>query len=281
MNNMKILYTTDLHGAVWKYDAITLLAKEHKVDMVINGGDMLPKISRDEQGDFILDVIDKHFSRLNDDGIHCLCLLGNDDIKIFDDLFQTTCDKYSVVHNIAQKKVNISGFEFIGFNLVVDYPFRLKDRCRIDDNDFIFPPQHGTGLLSRFGEWKELDDWYSYAKTLPTIEEELDYLVKPDNMSKTIYVMHNSPSNLALDMCYDGRKVGSKAMYEFLKQHQPLMSLHGHIHESPDMTGHWCGKIGDTISIQPGQLDDLTYIIIDLDIGYIKKFCIRNYHQYI
>ena len=60
------------------------------------------------------------------------------------------------------------GFEFVGMNWVVDYPFRLKDRCRMDTADYVFQEQFGTGLLSTPNGWQEIADWISYAKTLPT-----------------------------------------------------------------------------------------------------------------
>ena len=39
---MKIFYTTDLHGKVWKYEAIIGTLKHIKVDLVIIGADILP-----------------------------------------------------------------------------------------------------------------------------------------------------------------------------------------------------------------------------------------------
>ena len=107
-----------------------------------------------------------------------------------------------------------------------------------------------------------ITDWESYISSLPTIENELNNLPKPENFQKSIYVIHMPPNKLGLDVCSDGREVGSKAVYDFLKQKQPLFSLHGHIHESPDKTGIWSAKLGDTVCIQPGQMYGLTYVTI-------------------
>ena len=54
------------------------------------------------------------------------------------------------------------------------------------------------------------------------------------------------------------------ATYSFFMKYQPKLSLHGHIHESPDVTGRWYAKLGRTICIQPGQLNEFTYVTIDL-----------------
>ena len=65
--------------------------------------------------------------------------------------------------NLAQRKSEIGRFEFVGMNWVVDYPFRLKDRCRMDTADYVFQEQFGTGLLSTPNGWQEIVEWISYA----------------------------------------------------------------------------------------------------------------------
>ena len=274
---MKILYVTDLHGTEWKYDRLFQVAVDDDVDAVINGGDMLPK-GRDieGQGDFIVDFLDAHFNKYNDASVDYLCCLGNDDLKRFDPLFQDVCARYAHVHNIAQRKVELGGFEFIGINWVVDYPFRLKDRCRIDTEDYVFQEQYGSGLISTDAGWRELEDWFAYAKTLPTIEEELDKLVLPNDMARTIYSIHMPPVDMGLDQCGHGLEVGSKAVYEFLKDKQPRLSLHGHIHESPACSEKWWGKLGKTVCMQPGQLEALSYVLIDLDTMEFEGFALPN-----
>lgn len=269
---MKILYVTDLHGNRTKYDQVFDLALKNKVEIVLNGGDMLPKnVDLLKQDDFIIRYLDKYFSEFNKEGICYLSYLGNDDLKIFDQLFDDTCKKYDFVYNIAQNKVEINGYEFIGMNWVVDYPFRLKDRCRKDTKDYAFQAQLGTGLLSTNNGLKEINNWFKYANTLPTIEEELSNLPKPCDINKSIYVIHMPPKDLGLDQCTNGQKIGSKAVYEFLLKKQPLISLHGHIHESPDVTFTWKNNINRTICIQPGQMRKLTYVLIDLNRMNIER----------
>jgi len=263
---MKIIFVTDLHGDEWKYNRVLEIARELKAAAVINCGDMLPKGKRIlEQGDFIGNYLDSHFAEFNAAGIHSLCYLGNDDLAAYDDIFEKTCSKYPYIHNIAQRKLTIKQYEFIGMNLVDDYPFLLKDRCRRDTEDYEFPMQYGKGLLSTPMGLREIRDWFSYARTLHTIEQEMDRLPKPKNMAKSVYVIHMPPYKLGLDRCAHGEEVGSKAIYDFIVKHQPLLSLHGHIHESPELTGKWRAELGKTICVQPGQSNTgLTYVVIDL-----------------
>ena len=39
---MKLLYVTDLHGSLWKYDRLLATAQACGAEMVVNGGDLLP-----------------------------------------------------------------------------------------------------------------------------------------------------------------------------------------------------------------------------------------------
>jgi Icc-related predicted phosphoesterase len=40
--------------------------------------------------------------------------------------------------------------------------------------------------------------------------------------------------------------VGSMAVREFIEIRQPLLTLHGHVHESARLTGSWRDQIGRT-----------------------------------
>ncbi len=270
---MKIIYTTDLHGNRDYYDKLVEVAAMAEADMVINGGDMLPKGGdMFAQGKFIPGFLDEHMQAITANGTHYLCALGNDDLMIFDNTFETTCNKYPLVTNIAQRLVEINGIEFVGMNWVVDYPFRLKDRCRMDTKDYIFQQQLGTGLLATPTGWEELPDWQSYAATLPTLEDEIKNLPRPNNMQESIYIIHMPPYGIGLDECRAGKHiVGSRALTKFFADNQPRYSLHGHIHESPQISGKWQSDIGNTTCIQPGQGPKFTYVTIDTQSGTLHR----------
>jgi len=267
---MKVIFFTDLHGAKHKYNASLDLVKSLKADVVINGGDMLPFGGNlFKQGKFITNFLDPYFSELNKSKIYHLGYLGNDDLIIFDELYEDICNKYDYIIPIAQYRFELKGFEFIGMNWIVDYPFILKDRARMDDDDYKFQEQLGEALLSTINGWKKLNDWQTYVKSLPTIKTEInDKLIHPNDMSKAIYIIHMPPANIKLDVCQHGPSVGSTAIYDFIKRKQPKLSFHGHIHECFDVTGVWKAKIGNSICIQPGQTPKrektLVYVIGDL-----------------
>ena len=266
---MRILYLTDLHGDSAKYDRALEAARSEGVSAVVNGGDMLPRGSGAKgQEAFIREFLDPHFDAFDREGIAYVTSLGNDDLRIFDDLFDEVCSEHPSVVNLAQRRHELGGFEFIGMNWVVDYPFRLKDRCRMDNDDYEFQEQLGTGILSTQEGFVELDDWFGYARTLPTIEQELSMLVRPRDVARAIYVVHMPPSGLGLDQCGHGPCVGSDALRAFIETEQPRLALHGHIHESPEVAGNWRVRLGSTVCVQPGQSErggPLTWVTIDID----------------
>ena len=139
---MKILFVTDLHGCKWKYDLLVNTAQDFRADVVINGGDMLPKDDDlFNQENFIDNFIDEHFQLMNDVEIYYLFYLGNDDLRVFDGIFEEKCNQYPFIVNLVQCKFALRDFEFVSMNWVVDYPFRIKDRCRMDTTDYKFQDQ--------------------------------------------------------------------------------------------------------------------------------------------
>ena len=273
---MKILYVTDLHGNVAKYRRVFEAAIKHGIAAVVNGGDMLTLDGdlHGSQREFIEGFLSPYFAGYEKAGISHLGFLGNDDLKIHDLFFDEVCRKYKGAVNLAQRRFVLAGFEFIGMNWVTDYPFRLKDRCRMDGKHYAFQRQFGSGLLSTEEGFRELGDWQAYAANLPTIEDELSALPKPEVSFKTVYVIHTPPFGVGLDVIRSGEKVGSPAVSRFIEKMQPLLTLHGHIHESPAMSGVWKAKIGKTRCVQPGQMtaNTLSYALIDLEIMELQRF---------
>ena len=272
---MRIIYATDLHGDKTRYRRVFEAAAKLGATAVFNGGDMLPSDGNlhGSQKDFIEDFLAGYFAGYAVAGIAWLGMLGNDDLKIHDAVFDEVCREHRNIFNLAQRRVELNGYEFIGMNWVTDYPFRLKDRCHRDGPGYVFQEQFGPGLLSTPEGLHELKDWLAYAEGLPDMRQELAALPKPADPARTVYVIHMPPAGLGLDVISSGEKVGSAAVSRFIEKNAPLLTLHGHIHESPEVSGIWKAMLGDTISVQPGQARGaLTYVLIDLETMAVERF---------
>lgn len=270
---MKIIYATDLHGDRVKYDRLLALARDQRPDALINGGDLLPKRgNRNEQARFINGFFFDHLKALSEMGIPCLFMPGNDDQRIFDPDLEAICAGLAGVQRLDGRVVALGAYEFIGFNWVCDYPFRLKDRCLRDEHDSAFPPQLGSALFSTPEGYEEIFDWPTYARTLPTMGEELAWLPRPQDPDRAVYVIHDPPAGLGLDVCHGERRVGSVSVARFIEHHQPRLTLHGHIHESPEVSGVWQSRIDRTVCVNPGQLEmGLVWLEIDLESMSLRR----------
>ena len=92
-----------------------------------------------------------------------------------------------------------------------------------------------------------------------TIQQDLAALTQGDDLERAILLMHAPPYDTPLDRAaLDGKHydrvpldvhVGSIAVRRFIEQRQPLLTLHGHVHESTRLTGNWKTKIGRTVCI--------------------------------
>lgn len=277
---MQFIYATDLHGDKNKYEKVLELAVESDVKLIINGGDMLPKQGdrHTEQPIFITEYLKDYFQRLQGYGITYLAILGNDDLLAIDGLFQSVCNEFSNVHDIAGRKIEIDGYEFIGMDSILDHPFGCKDRVVMEKHYVHQRQLSPVAGISNTLDYDRIYNWLEYSVTeLPHMCDILNELPQPTNPDKSVYITHMPPAGLRLgQLRYQDLDIGSVDIYEFLKEKQPLLSLHGHIHESPDTEkGKWINQILNTTCIQTGQTElhdeKLVYAEIDLNNQTYKR----------
>jgi Icc-related predicted phosphoesterase len=137
-----------------------------------------------------------------------------------------------------------------GYSHVPPTPFRLKDWERYDVSRYVDPGcvAPTDGWLSFPVSHRELE-W-------STITEDLQDLVGDADLSNSVFLFHSPPYKSNLDRAaLDGQSVdhvpldvhvGSVAIERFIEARQPLLTLHGHVHESARLTGEWRERIGRT-----------------------------------
>lgn len=135
--------------------------------------------------------------------------------------------------------------------------------------------------------WTNPTPWKTYRETTEeVIEEKIDELAKlVNNMENAVFCLHAPPYESIIDeapllnpdLTYIGFSsgapihgpVGSKAVRKAIEKYQPLLGLHGHIHESPGSL-----QIGRTYCVNPGSEYTeaiLKGFLIELDKGKIKR----------
>ncbi|MGM8365626.1 metallophosphoesterase family protein [Virgibacillus sp. W0181] len=163
--------------------------------------------------------------RLEPIGIDLYAIGGNDDEWYIDDVFIES----EFVTYIENKVADIGPCQIIGSSYANETPFNSP---------------------------RELSEEKLYER-LSTLAKTLD------NDRPSIFNFHVPPYNSSLDiaaelkgdlsMVFNGGApnmvpVGSKAVRQVIEEFQPILSLHGHIHESKGST-----TIGKTICINPGS----------------------------
>ena len=215
--------------------------------MIHLGADLLPKNSSifEAQKKFINGYLKTWYARCKEKGIEVLAFFGNDDIYTRKKYFK----KYGTL--LDEAPVLIDGYEFKAYPYVQDYPFGLKTACKWDSANWRCPEEyiHEPRDVGDNG-WIEILDSEKYFREKGTIEDDLKNILVTN---KTIMAIHQPPSGLLLDVCMDGRRVGSPAVYNWIRKEQPLLVLCGHIHENYFKTRMWELTLGSTRVIQPGQ----------------------------
>jgi len=79
---------------------------------------------------------------------------------------------------------------------------------------------------------------------------------------KLAILSHYPPYGCKVDVAWNGRHIGSKAVREFIERVRPLVVLAGHVHESPGID-----YIGGTVVINPGPFYRGHYAIVSIDSG--------------
>jgi hypothetical protein len=127
-------------------------------------------------------------------------------------------------------------------------PFRFKYWERRDlaaDTDLSARPDTRTdGVIAHDDEL--LPYSLDQALNLPSIEEELESLNCDVDADRLILVTHAPPFGTNCDSSRERKHVGSRGVRAFIEERKPYLTLHGHIHETVDLTGAFVDRIGRT-----------------------------------
>ena len=181
--------------------------------------------------------------RLGDSNIKMFMAPGNDDFLEIDEIL----DSSTYVVNADNKKVDVNGYEMISLSWSNPTPWDTPRECSEEE-----------------------------------LERKIDKLASQiEDMESAIFNFHVPPHGTVLDeapaLSKDlvpslGKTIsaGSKAILNSIKKYQPLLGLHGHIHESRGVQ-----KIGRTVCLNPGSEYTegiLRGVIIRLDKKKVKDY---------
>jgi len=251
-------FVSDLHGKFERYLKLLERISNGRPDVVLLGGDLLPHHSLrlhtnfEHINDFVQDFLIAEFVRLRikmqGNYPKVFLILGNDDARIKERSF-IEAEKHGIWKYLHLQHEKFGGFDFYGYSYVPPTPFRLKDWERYDVSRYVDP---GCVLPTEGYRTIEPEEDIEFA----TIRQQIDQMGGNASLSNSVWLFHAPPYKTMLDRAaLDGVMVdhvqvdvhvGSMAIQRFIEIRQPLITLHGHIHESTRITGAWMQKIGNT-----------------------------------
>jgi len=256
---MNCFFVADLHGKIDRYQIFFQLIKSEKPEAVFIGGDLLPhihgsvnnlnfKIIDDFVDDFLIPEFIKLKSEMKSHYPEVFIILGNDDPKIEEQRI-IDAESEGIWHYMHNNKFKWNNYDIFGYSNIPPSPFLLKDWERYDVSRFADPGCiHPTEGIRTIEENTDIE--------YTTIQNDIDLLTRDLQPDKSIFLFHTPPYQTNLDRAaLDGKffdhvpldvNVGSIALRRFIEEKQPLLTLHGHIHESSEITGFWSDKIGKT-----------------------------------
>jgi Icc-related predicted phosphoesterase len=253
------LFASDLHGRPERYEKLWRAVEEAAPEALFLGGDLLPSglmglASLDPRhGDFVNDFLVPGFERVRQQlgkrYPKVFLILGNDDGRFEEAAFLDAAATGIWVY--AHGRIcPLADYRVLGYAYVPPTPFMLKDWERYDVSRHI-PP----GCVSPEDGWRGMAIPENEAR-YSTIQKDLESLTEGKPIDDVVCLFHSPPYETNLDrVANDGKMVdhvpldlhvGSIAIQRFIEQRQPLVTLHGHIHESTRLTGSWRDRIGRT-----------------------------------
>lgn len=254
-------FVSDLHGRTDRYRTLFDLVRKEAPRGIFFGGDLLPHgmdlswRNSPEQADFLEDFVLPEFRKLKidlgEDYPRIFVILGNDDPRIHEETL-LAAEKENLLEYVHGRKAEYGSFQVYGYSCIPPSPFQLKDWERYDVSRFVDPgcvsPEEGQRTTSPENR----------VIRHTTIALELNELADEDDLTGAICLFHCPPYGGHLDRAaLDGKSIdhvpldvhiGSIAVQRFIETRQPLLTLHGHVHESRTLTGHWRETRGRTHS---------------------------------
>ena len=281
----RIFFATDLHGSEMCWRKFLNAAKFYDADVLICGGDMTGKaivpiveedghftatmggqtqtVGPDRVADVEGQVRRKGYYplRMSVERLHELDQHPEKRAETFQAVMLDGVQRWM---EMAKDKLGGSGVRIFvcpgnDDEMEVDDVVRKSEMVQLGEGQVL--EIDGFSMIST--GWSNHTPWNTHREeTEEQLGERIEAMAKQvTDPSRAIFNLHCPPFKSGLDeapaidadlkLLHGGRAlrpVGSTAVRQAIEKHQPLLSLHGHIHESKGAV-----KLGKTLSINPGS----------------------------
>ena len=267
---MRICYTSDFHGSRTHYSQLGEILRAERPALAILGGDMLPDGNEpDPPGDQAvwvsseLKTIIENYTRILPRLVVAVCM-GNHDWTS-SEIAIRELERIGILRLLDTERVwNFGGVNFLGCSLAPPSPHFVKDYERLDVDGAQLPGFDCEVLVSENGRVRRSSDEEHFLG-MPSMAAVLDRIASPPD--PWILVAHAPPYDTKLDRLPGiPYPIGSKAVRRFIEMRRPMCSLHGHVHESPEIAGGYFDELNGVLCINPGQSHQrIQAVVFDTD----------------
>ncbi len=272
-------FVSDLHGREDRYEKLFARIIEERPKAVFLGGDLLPSGVAAMSGisighaDFVNAIMARGFEQVREQVgpayPKVFLILGNDDAR-FEEAAVLDVATQGLWQYIHERRVTLGEYSIYGYAFVPPSPAQLKDWERYDVSRYVDP-----GCVPPTAGWRSVEV-SAHEAEYGTIAKDLKRLTADDDLEQAVFLFHTPPYQTTLDRAaLDGKMVdyvpldvhvGSIAVQRFIEARQPLLTLHGHVHESARLTGTWQDRIGRTRCLTAAHDGpELALVRFDLD----------------
>jgi Icc-related predicted phosphoesterase len=257
--SFSFVFATDLHGIEIHFQRLFQYIQSQNIECLVFGGDLCPGGSvyndfghiQTSQREFLLEFFLPRLHNLKNDlpDFRCLLIMGNDDLRANLDLLEEA-EEREFLQIIHKRVVRIDNLSFLGYSFVPPTPFVIKDWEKYENSNRIIEPV----AISPENGYRSVD-----VNEKTTIEEDLAPFADEVKSKPTVFVCHCPPYKTNLDHSttdryyYEGLKMdkhlGSIAVRNFIESAQPLLSLHGHIHESTSISSRLDDRLNGSLCL--------------------------------
>lgn len=264
---MRICFTNDVHGRPELYEQLAALVATERPQLLIVGGDMFPDGDEADppasQRAFVRDSFAATIDawKRSCPGLAVAAICGNHDWLSSQQELAALDAAGRLTLLTPQRTRRIADLTLLGFSHTPPTPFHVKDFERLDQPGDEIPQGPCFVYDPATGRQVEIDPESHFVDKL-TLAEQLA-AIPPVDDARWLFVCHAPPFETPLDVLPNvDHPVGSHSIRAFIEQHQPYCALHGHIHESPAITGAYRTTLGQTLCVNPGQAHETLHAVL-------------------